>query len=422
MKKILKSVRLGTLALLGVLFLGMGMKTEAAAPGQATGLKQVDDFVDGVLIDWTDPAGITGYQIEVASDASFQNILFTEDTEKGSKYETYAKSGAVPNLKSATSYYVRVKAYSIPEGGTEKEFGAPSESIEVVTTPVASSASYGFKQTGIAKTSATLSWSKVSGANTYELQYRKYGTSDALKPVSVGDVASYKLSIAKDTGYEVSVFAGRKSSTGYTAWANGTRTYAASLPAKIKKVKIEASGNGLLKNPNATQVYASWSASNAADGYQYVVYGSNGKKKLFTGKREAFEGWISNSKLTNKQFMMIKVRGYVLVNNVPKYGDWSDACWFAKFPKNKAYGTSTYMTLQWDKIKGATSYTIKISTKQKSGFKKVGTFKGNKCTITKCGKSPLITGKNYYFKIIPNKKIGKKTRAFDSGWTVGYTF
>lgn len=413
MKKFLKSARIGTLALLAVLFLGAGMKTEAAAPGQVTGLKQTNAISNAVLLDWIEPAGVAGYKIEVSSSAAMTNPT-VKDTAKD---ENAAKK-IVTSLNSGSSYYVRVTAYN-----SEKEESAPSSVIEVVTCPGSRPSSV--TQTGINKTSATVSWSKVTGANVYELQYKKYGTSDTPAVVTLGDVASHTLSAAKDTGYEVSVFGGRKSSAGFVAWAeSGTRTYAASLPEKIKKVKIEASGssNGIFKNPNATQVYASWSASNAADGYKYIVYGSNGKKKLFTGTREAFEGWISNSKLTNKQFMMIKVCGYVMVNGQQKCGPWSDACWFAKFPKNKAYGTSTYMTLQWNKIKGAKNYTIKISTKQKSGYKKVGTFKGNKCTITKCGKSSLIKGKTYWFKIIPNKKIGKKTRAFDSGWTVGYTF
>jgi hypothetical protein len=60
-----------------------------------------------------------------------------------------------------------------------------------------------------------------------------------------------------------------------------------------------------------------------------------------------------------------------------------------------------------------TSYTIYISKSEKSGYKKVETVSSKKTsyTVSKYNKKALKKGTTYYIKIVPNAKIGKKTRS-----------
>ena len=72
--------------------------------------------------------------------------------------------------------------------------------------------------------------------------------------------------------------------------------------------------------------------------------------------------------------------------------------------------------LNWKKVKGASNYTVYISDKQNSGYKKVGTYNSKKtsATIRKFGKKALKSGKTYYVRIDASKnvKVNKKSKTF----------
>lgn len=64
--------------------------------------------------------------------------------------------------------------------------------------------------------------------------------------------------------------------------------------------------------------------------------------------------------------------------------------------------------ISWDKIKGANRYVVYVSTKKDSGYKKFQTTTKTGTVIKKCGKNKLKSGKNYYFYVEPQKKVGNK--------------
>ena len=69
------------------------------------------------------------------------------------------------------------------------------------------------------------------------------------------------------------------------------------------------------------------------------------------------------------------------------------------------------MSLSISKVSNASSFTVYASTKENSGFKKVKTVGAKKrsLTIKKVAGKKLKKNKYYYFKIVPNAKVGKKT-------------
>ncbi len=409
MKRFFSVSKMCMIALMCVLFLGAGMHVKAAAPGQVTGVKQQKYDYTAVEIVWGVPSGeVMAYQVEYCEDNKFNPATTKVGVTKNA-------GCIIDKLASGKSYYVRIAA-----ADTEGNLGAYSSPIEVVTCP--SGGPTNLKQTKADSKSATFTWKKVTGANMYIVDYRK-GNGE-WKSKALGNVNSFKISGSKNSKYSVSVYAIRKSKSGFQAEnpsaVSGT---VATLPTKITKVKMLTSGE--TGKPNAGSVYFSWSANNAAAGYEYIIYGSNNKKMF--GKTINPSSTkvvkIASSKLKNDQFMKIKVRGYVFVNGKKKPGEWSDDCWFAKFPKKGKLDkdASKGIKVSWSKMKGANDYTIYISTNRESGYKKAMTTKKNSCIIKKCNGSKLVSGRTYYIKIVANKKVKGKTYKSDNTWYLSGT-
>lgn len=401
MKRFLKFVKVCMLTSVCALLLGVGIKAEAAAPSQVTGLKQVGDSSSKIAISWNIPGGDAhGYLVEWCQSKSFSGATYGVG-------QTMQSSAGISGLKAGSSYYVRVRAFD-----SYGNLSMPSGILETVTAP--SGKPSGLKQTKAESKAVTFSWGRVSGANTYKIGYAKYSSSSA-KYKNVGNVTSYKLKTASNAKYAIAVCPARKSSSGYVAYGeNYASRTVSTLPSKISKVKLLSSGSST--NPKSGVLYFSWGKNKAADGYQYVIYGSNGKK-ICTKTTKSYSGVkVSSKKFTNTQFMRIKVRGYVTVNGKKKYGSWSSSHYFAKFPNIKCSRASNGIKLSWSKVKGAKNYSIYVSQKSDSGYKKVKTTSSTKYTLTKYGKSSLKSGKKYYIKVVANKKTGGKTYQSDKSW------
>ena len=66
-----------------------------------------------------------------------------------------------------------------------------------------------------------------------------------------------------------------------------------------------------------------------------------------------------------------------------------------------------YTSITYKKVSGVSGYQIYMSTKKKSGYKKIATLSSKKSSYTK-GK--LKKGKKYYFKVRTMKKVSGKYR------------
>ena len=78
------------------------------------------------------------------------------------------------------------------------------------------------------------------------------------------------------------------------------------------------------------------------------------------------------------------------------------------------------MKINWGKIKGASGYTVYVSTKRNSGYKKVASVKGSKSSVTvkKLKGKKFKSSKTYYVYIVAKKKAGGVT--YTTG--VNYTY
>lgn len=430
MKNFFKVAKVGLMVMVCALFLGIGIKADAAL-GKVANLEQVADGADEqaagkykVGIQWTAVQGADAYLVEYC--------------EKGQNFKgnTYVSGGTTKNavaiggLSAGTSYDVKVTAMTLDGTGHPIDAGAASDIVEVVTAPSATVTT--LKQSGAQSKKFTVSWTKVPGANVYNIGYRLYGSQGEWSEViTPNDVDNCTVSVAADTKYEAVIAPARKSSSknskGEQYIATGTdssRIPASSLPKKITKVKFLTSGSNT--DPKAGIADFSWNPSNAADGYEYAIYGNNGKKltsKTVIASNPKSHVTINNKKLKNaNQFMKIRVRGYLKLGKKKVYGPYSDYCWFAKYPLNvkgsivNKSSISDGYRISWKKMAGAKNYTVYIAIGENS-FKKAGTTTGTSFVIKKCGSAPLATYTTYRYRVVANKKGGKKPIKSDSTWS-----
>lgn len=399
MKEVWKFMKVCALAVACMLVLCTGVNVKAAAPAQVQGVQQTGSSSSSVKVKW-DALIADGirYKAELSEDVHFSSGKMEE--RSSSEVNFY-------NLSPGKTYYLRVTACNTEDGA--KVYGTPSKTLEVVTAPERSSTQK-LRQTAATSTSITLKWNKNAGANAYRLEYYKQGDSGNRKVVKLGDVRTYTAKkLGKDAEYAFFLYPERKSASGYKASSSLSSSISGCpvLPGKV--AGFEAS----FSSPSTKYIDLSWDRRNSADGYQYEIYSMSGKKakKLLTGKK-TYNGTadsVSSNKLVKAQFLKARVRAYVTLSSGVKYGAWSSWKYTSKQPEIKTANVKGGQRISWTKVGGADSYTLYVSTKRENGYKKVATVPKNTLTVKKCGKSALKSGKNYYYTVVANKKIGKKT-------------
>ncbi len=405
MGKIWKFVKFYTMAMVCVLFLGAGMKSEAGTIGTVSGLKQISAGPNRVEISWNAVIGNhIRYKAELCENKNFTGGIMDnlEAENKGSDLPRETFSGLTPGKK----YYVRVTAFTY----TEEQFcwGTPSVVLEVVTAPE-SDKIQNFRQTKATETSITVSWKKCAEANAYQLTYGKRGGDlSGRKTVLIDKATSYTVrKLSRNAEYNFWICPVKKSADGFCALSSYTTNLQECpvLPAKVKGV--EAS----FWSPTSEHLDLQWEQSESADGYQYQVYAEGGKKALLGGRKKENGNStnLSTNKLKSLRFLKLRMRAYINLPGNTQSGKWSDWIYFSRQPDVETQNTKSGVKLTWDKVRGANNYTVYISSRRDSGYKKVKNTSKTSATVKKYGKSGLKSGKQYYFMVVANKKVGKKT-------------
>lgn len=415
-KNIVKFSKVWMLTLLCALFLGVGIKAEAA-PGTVQKIEQTGHAINAVEITWpnVNVGNPAGYKVEWSESTTFTNP--TSELTTSSSY-------IIKNLTPGKHYYVRVSAYD-----SAKTFGPASAACEVVTAPLGKVEN--LKQKNLASKKISFSWKKVAGADAYMIAYKKENSSDS-KSKTVTSTSS-SISASTDSAYAIGVLPMTVSkTTDYEAYVtdNSAAMYMYTTPKKVTNLKLYDTGS--TSSPTAAIAAFTGKMSNAADGYEYEIYGYNNKRlakktvaykniiaKTTSGKL-VFD--IKNNKIKNNQFMKIRIRPYVLMNGKKKAGSWSDYLWFAKYPtKLKAEfvtpGTAANgVLISWSKVAGAKDYTVYVTRGSRYGkYTKLGNTSATKYSFNSVGGSPLSNG-TYYYYVVANKKVGKKTYKSDTSW------
>lgn len=384
----------------------MAMSTTSRAAGWNAGLKQTKAEEKNVTVEWMNYIGaetVGHYEIEYSLDG--KNFGRPDPLNY-----SYGTSYKIPNLTADKVYWVRVTAYTERFASETKKPVATSEVIQVATLGTVDKVE-GLVQSAAANNSATIKWNAVAGAGSYDVylanalwDYTKVGTttqtSFTIGNLPVGYAGGYFVMAKKVTFNGFEAIADME-------WAGYfERITVKTLPSKVQSIAVSY----LWSSSNRCDFQ--WSSVNNADGYQLQTKNYKGKV-ISTTNNTGTSGSVSPFK--KGQFYTTRVRAYIKVGNSVAYGPWSNNSYNAsnKSVKWIRSANGKKITLKWKKISGASGYKVSISTKSKSGFKKVKTYgaKSKGCTITKCGKKKLSKKKKYYVKVEYLKKVGKKNVA-----------
>lgn len=394
--------RAGSMIALGFLLAMLFSISALAAPGALSGLKQASASERSVKVVWNQVMGSSiRYEVQYSQDnRNWYSIGYTTSNPE------ISKSGLTPGM----TYYFRARAYEYQY--PNNIYGPWSPSTTVVTTPVQIPYQKVI-QTNAGTTSVTLQWDKSEGATGYNV-YRVESSQEIL----VGKTASntYVINNLKaGSTYKYKVYPERSAGS-YTAAASYGTTVSdvKTVPANVKNIITDYGYKNIKK------ASVQWERAENANGYEIALYTLKNKKigstKVLNYNTNSYT--FSNIK---KEFYKVKVRAYIQLKTGKKYSSWSTS-YIAIQPEVEGKKSGTGIKASWDKINGATNYTVYISSKRSSGYKKVTTTKSTKTLIKKYGSSKLRKGRTYYIYVVANKKVGNKTYRSSDNYTYQVRF
>ena len=152
----------------------------AVSLSKVSGLKVVSTDDDEINLKWSAVKGATGYQIYVkVPGGSWKKNETTKKTADDAE-----------DLRSATTYYVKVRAYK--KNGSKVTYGGFSDAVKTSTDP---DEVRNLKATAIENGKSTVSWKKVSRADGYQITRTRSGKTTGIATVTAN---SYTLSSCKN--------------------------------------------------------------------------------------------------------------------------------------------------------------------------------------------------------------------------------
>jgi len=419
MKKTLKALFMVFAVAFGVL-LATGTESKAAnasmtvtdlnmIPVSVTSSQQVvtDLRTDRVSLQWATDLGADCYGVFLSTDGV---NFYEQDTMTGTTATIY-------DLSVDTAYYVAIVSFTGDwyDSFEERIIVGRSNTIRVATAPTITDVT-GLVQTNATKNSVSLKWNAVPGAIGYDVYLHDGNSGRKLITITTNSYTVAGLPMSASYGF--AVLARKQTKTGVPvvdtdipsySWdfAKGFRT----IPAKVLNTQITSLYS------NIDVAYYGWNGVNNCDGYQFQLLNSKGKALVNT---YTTSNSIRLSPYYKGTATKARARAYITVGGVKKFGDWSDYNYNALSKKVTVTSKNRKITVKWKKITGVADYTVYVSKKSDSGWKKVKRVgaKKTKVVITKCGKKKLKKSTRYYVKVVYRVKAGKKkitSKAYTSG-------
>ena len=353
-------------------------------PTQVSGLKQTQSAKTSVKIIWTLYSS-KGYEVSYCPDG-------TEDW----KTKTAINGEYTINeLLPGTTYKVKVRGFNDQTAVNvtdARAYGDYSEILYVATTPELVT---NVRQIKTTSTSATIQCDFSNGATQYRVCDNTGGKSKVLATLD-GNTNTYTFEGLDNKEKKVlifSVIADRKLASGYTAESPGGVFVSGIKLVPPKVQNFHYNDLGIVK----------WDAANYADGYEVEVC-KKGSSKVFK-KYNAKMTQDGLKGIKKNQFYVARVRGYVSFEGKKYYGPWSkNICFAGKIDVKVKKISATKNKATWKKVKGATSYTVYISSS--AADVKYATVKKNKCIIKKVVRKGInLNVKGSHMYVVANCKV-----------------
>lgn len=379
--------------ILGTAFLAVAccltFKIEASA-AEITDIKQTAGTEHSITAQWSAVDGADRYECSLNDGLEEQVVKDIIDT----KY-TFTE------LDAGKSYFLLVNAYQ-----GEELIAASQEVYELVTSPDASKLTV--TQTNASKTSVSFEAAGAAGSNYYIV--KKTNANGA--QLASGTSAEVKVTGLKaNKKYNYVVYAARKSTNDFYAYSTDAykkitaKTVSAAVP--VKKFDIK----GMDFAQDKYQFGLKSPSSYKGDGFELQIRTMKGKVQktiASTGMKD-----ITVADTIKGNFYKYRVRTFVNCKNKKAYSKWSEDKYIG-VAKN-AYGWMSLKKIKitWDKVSGAKSYEVSLSTNGKDKdyrvIKTVSSSSKRRVIVTRVRGSRIRLNKKYYFRIRPVSKDGKKT-------------
>ena len=374
---------ISVLALCCVLgFSGLAAKV---TPPQITSLTATKSTTDSVTIEWKSKGKVTGYRI----------YSYNTKTKKYTRLRTQKKTQfTVKELTPGESYVIAVKPYYEKSG---KEYKGSYFKKSVYTTLDTVT---GIKQKTTEANRHKLSWSKVKGADSYEVRYYD---ETAAKYVTVGTVKTNSCTISKLKSASIYKYKIRAIST-----ASDKKVIRSKFSAAFTAVTGAPDVTGFKQTETTESGYKlTWKAAENAQGYYLYRYSNEtgDYERIAILNRTSYK--ISGKESAERD--TYRIQSYATVNKKRVFGK-TETLEAAAKPKATeiALGYDILYNgkakLSWNEVENADGYFIYVSSKPESGFslkKEISRSDLTSATLTGLGKS-----KTLYFKVKAYVEVG----------------
>lgn len=314
---------------------------------------------------------------------------------------------AVPAVRSLADGVPEQGGPAAPAQGTQTPSGTLPQGIQT--------AARGLTQVNPAYDSITVQWNPM-GENVE--RYHVYAGTSAQDAVAVadldatvttatiGDLTPGSTRYIKVT-YDYWNYNHTRLYTGADARTAGVLSNARTFPARVMNIRQD-------KWYSVAKVFwVRWDKLDSVDGYEYMINTSGGDLVGTGTVKPLARPAVSLSGISNQRIYTVRARAYADIGGQRCFGEWSDKIYCFTQPKVKkaAVSAKNRLTIRWGKVSGATGYEVYVSTKKKSGYKKVKTTGKNKTSVTLSefrGKK-ISAKKRYYVYVVTKKKVGKTT-------------
>ena len=353
-------------------------------------LKQVTK--SSVKLTWNEVEGADGYYLfrKQGSAGTYSRVKSITSTEA----ENF-------NLSSGTTYYYKIQAYVNYGNGTKNIAESDEVSIKIsfLTTPEISSIET------TSDTTALMRWSKVTGAEGYEI-YRSYdpnGEFTYLKTVSDTQTTNTGLILGMQYYYVIRAYYTDEGEKEYSAWSD---VYKFEMPTKY----LSAPDNLIARETATGTVLLEWNSVPEADGYDVYRKTSTGSYSLI---KSVSTTSTYNYNLSTGQTYSYKVCAYYTENSVKHTTEFSNTVSVTILsiatPSIKSISQSAAGTalISWSTISAADGYELWRCRTENGTYSLMKSVDG-----TATSNYNLTSGATYFYKVRAYKNISDGTKEY----------